>query len=284
MKTLSFNLYRYQILPKNRYFQGALFGDIQTVEDLIEKKNDLFYEQIKKISEWRGKRSTIIGKLLLEKDNLFVFKFAPKRTTKIENEDFEEEQYENYPSILVIIWNDSSKQIIAIQDRKQAFSSTKSVVNTITNTINNMLGFKQLKVYVEPIFHSEAFWNVIKQYPSQLKNIQFELITPNMANISQTLSEDLKNLAKGTNTSKTKLEIDADDSLLHIDQSDKQINSLVNYASEGGGKISIKISGIQKRIQTANSIKTLEIEELSFETHSLEDTLSLIKRVIDDEE
>lgn len=38
MKNISFSLYRYQILPKDRYFQGDLFGEIKTVEDLIAKK------------------------------------------------------------------------------------------------------------------------------------------------------------------------------------------------------------------------------------------------------
>lgn len=283
MKNVNFNLYRYQILPKDRHFQGALFGDIQTIEDLINKKNIIFAEQLILIKEWKNKRASINGKLVYNHDDFLIYRFASKKTVKIENQTFEEEQYENWPSILVAIWNKPDKQYILIQDRKQAFADTKSVLNTLVQSINIFINEKQLKFYAEPIFYKEAFWSIVDEYQNTMKNIKFELITPNMANISGALSEDLKNLAKGTNTAKTFLEIDADDSKLHITKEDKQINSLVDYASEGGGNISIKIKGIKKRIQTSKSIKSLEIKELEINNNNFQDIAKLLQRVINEE-
>jgi len=283
MKNVNFNLYRYQLLPKDRHFQGTLFGDIQTVEDLIANKNEIFYEQIKTTDKWKNKRTEIKGQLIYDKDSFLLFRFAPRRIVKIENETFEEEQYENWPSILVAFWNHPEKQYLLIQDRKQAFSSTKSVLDTLTKSINISLGIKQLKIYAEPIFHKKAFWTIINDNMRTIKNIKFELITPNMANISGALSEDLKSLAKGTNTAKTLLEIDADDSILHIEENDKQINSIVDYASEGGGNISIKVNGIKKRIQTANSVKSIEIAELEITSDNTERIVDLLKKVVADE-
>ncbi|KFL35371.1 MULTISPECIES: hypothetical protein [unclassified Sulfurospirillum] len=282
IKNVNFNLYRFQILPKDRHFQGALFGEIINIEDLIAKKNDIFAEQLISIKEWKNKRTMINGKLVYNQDNFLIYRFASKKTVKLESQTFEEEQYENWPSILVAIWNQPDKQYILIQDRKQAFADTKSVLNTFLQSINGVLGDKQLKFYAEPIFYKEAFWNIINEYPSTIKNIKFELITPNMANISATLSEDLKNLAKGTNTAKTFLEIDADDSKLHITHEDKQINSLVDYASEGGGNISIKIKGLKKRIQTSKSIKSLEIKELEIKSGNFQNIANLLQRVINE--
>jgi len=40
-KLVRLHLYRYQILPTNRFFQSDLYG-AKTVEELIEKKNDFF--------------------------------------------------------------------------------------------------------------------------------------------------------------------------------------------------------------------------------------------------
>jgi len=284
MKNINFNLYRYQILPKDRHFQGALFGDLQTIDDLISKKNQIFHEEIKKITEWKNKRASIKGQLIFDEDEFLLFRFAPKRTVKIENETFQEEQHENWPSILVAIWNKPDKQYMLIQDRKQAFSSTKSVLNIILQSLNISLGVKQLKIYAEPIFHKEAFWTIVNQHAYKIKNIKFELITPNMANISAALSEDLKSLAKGTNTAKTLLELDADDSILHIESEDKQINSIVDYASEGGGNISVKVRGIKKRIQTANSVKSVEIGEIEINGNNIPKIADLLKRVLSDEE
>lgn len=281
MKNINFNLYRYQILPKDRYFQGNLFGDILTVDDLIAKKNDLFYQQIQTLVQWKGKKISLKGQLEYDQDNFLLFRFAPKRTTKIENENFQEEQYEDWPSILVGIWNDPQKQIIAIQDRKKAFPDTKTPLETIVQSINSVLEIKQLKVYAEPIFHKEAFWSIIEQYDRKIKNIKFELITPNMANISGALSEDLKSLAKGTNTAKTLLEIDADgDSVLHIDQQNKQVSSIVDYASEGGGNISVKVKGITKRVHTANAVKSIEIGELEVTSDNLESIVQILRRAL----
>lgn len=45
--SIFFNLYRYQLLPKDRFFQGTLFGEINSVEELIEQKNKLFQQQLK---------------------------------------------------------------------------------------------------------------------------------------------------------------------------------------------------------------------------------------------
>lgn len=282
MKNINFNLYRYQILPKDRYFQGSLFGEIKTIEDLIAQKNDLFYSSIKTITNWKGKKSSLKGQLEYDKDDFLLFRFAPKRTTKIENENFEEEQLENWPSILVGIWNHPEKQIIVIQDRKKAFSDTKAVLKILLESINNALESKQLKLYGEPIFHKEAFWSIIEQYDRKIKNIKFELITPNMANISGVLSDDLKNLAKGTNTAKTLLEIDADDdSTLHIDKQNKQVGDLVEYASEGGGNISLKAKGVKKRIQTANAVKSVEIGEIEISSDNAERIAEILKRALE---
>ncbi len=283
MKNINFNLYRYQLLPKDRHFQGALFEGAQTIEELIANKNKFFLEIIISIEEWKNKRGKINSQLIYNKDNFLLFRFAPRRTARLENETFEEEQHENWPSILVAIWNEPDKQYILIQDRKQAFVNTESVLNIMLKSINISLTTKQLKIYAEPIFHKEAFWNIVNTHHQLIKNIKFELITPNMANISDTLSEDLKSLAKGTNTAKTLLEIDADDSILHIEENDKQVSSLVDYASEGGGNISVKISGIRKRIQTANSVKLVEIGEIEVNSENTERIVDLLKKAVTDE-
>lgn len=282
MKNINFNLYRYQILPKDRYFQGALFGDITSIDELIAKKNELFYQAVKSIDKWKSQKTSMKGQLEYDKDSFLLFRFAPKRSTKIENENFEEEELETWPSILVGIWNDPEKQIIAIQDRKKAFTNTKGVLKILIQSIHAALETKQLKLYAEPIFHKEAFWNIIEQYDRKIKNIRFELITPNMANISGVLSDDLKALAKGTNTAKTLLGIDADDdSVLYIDKQNKQVGDIVDYASEGGGNISIKAKGIKKWIQTANAVKSVEIGEIEVTGDNIERIAEILQRTLE---
>jgi len=279
-----FNLYRYQLLPKDRFFQGTLFGEINSVEELIEQKNKLFQQQLKTITEWRGHKSTskINATLVYEKDDFLLFKFAPKKKAMLENESFQHENHDNWPSILVAIWNDKDKQYIVIQDRKQAFASTKSVEKVIAKSVNDSLFNYQLKIYLEPRFNKKTFWSIVTDKRELVKNLKFELITPNMSNISGVLSDDLKRLAKGTNSAKLDISINShDDAILeNINQDNPDVSSLVNYASEGGGNISIKLKGVKKRIQTESSIESIEIDEVSVIGNNYVEMLKLIKSSI----
>jgi hypothetical protein len=84
-----------------------------------------------------------------------------------------------------------------------------------------------------------------------------------MANISNTLSGTLKELAKDTNSSQSNLQLRSDPaSALDIDKKDQTIQGLVDYTSEGGGDISIKIKGLRKRIQASRSIREIELDDL----------------------
>jgi hypothetical protein len=84
-----------------------------------------------------------------------------------------------------------------------------------------------------------------------------------MANISNTLSNTLKELAKDTNSSQSNLQLRSDPaSSLDIDQKDETVQGLVDYTSEGGGDIAIKIKGLRKKIQTSRSIREIELDDL----------------------
>ena len=73
------------------------------------------------------------------------------------------------------------------------------------------------------------------------KEIEFSLITPNMANISKTISDELKNLAKTSNTARTDIRLNAaDDTSLIIEKDNLYINDLVEYSSQGGGTIRVQ--------------------------------------------
>jgi hypothetical protein len=84
-----------------------------------------------------------------------------------------------------------------------------------------------------------------------------------MANISNTLSETLKDLAKDTNSSQSSLQLKSDPaSALDLDPEDQTVQGLVEYTSEGGGDISIRVKGLRKRIQTSNSVREIEMDDL----------------------
>lgn len=260
-KLVRFHLYRYQILPTNRFFQSDLYG-AKTVEELIEKKNDYFQQALGYEGAFKSSRTTIRTQKLFERDDFILYRIAARRSQNHETSDFKTEVLDNWPKIHVAIWNKPDKQLIAVQHRYAAFQSTDAFIKLMFSSIEPVLAKHQLTAVSDPLFEKHVFWDLIKGNEGKIQEVEFEFITPNMANISGSLSEDLKNFAKLTNSIRNKLALSSDkSSSLTINEENSTINGLVDYASDGGGDISIKINGYSKKIHTSKTVKEIFIEE-----------------------
>jgi hypothetical protein len=131
-------------------------------------------------------------------------------------------------------------------------------------TLNRYLHKFQLKIYIKPIVEKDSFWQIVDNYQGVITKLSFELIKPNLANISSTLTEDIKSLQKNTNSHTTKLELNAPlgRALENITQSNQDITGIVDYAVSGGGDIGIKAKGIRKTIKT-DSRTEISIDEIT---------------------
>lgn len=271
-----FNLYRYQLLPKDRYFQGDLYG-IQSIDELLKKKNEILGVVLDIESFLRPQRSEIVYKVLHKQDDFYLFQIAANRSINNETKDFQTKTIDHWPRIIVAVWNAPDKQIVAIQKRHDAFPDTTVIMRYFESSVNLMLKKNNLTIKWEPLFETRVFWDIVKENHGRIEEIEFELITPNMANISSSLSENLKDFAKLTNSVKNRVSIQSDAaSSLQIDQSNESITGLVDYSSEGGGNIAVKVKGIQKRIHTSSSIREIQLEEISMQG-SVEEISSLLK-------
>jgi hypothetical protein len=165
--------------------------------------------------------------------------------------------------VLAVILNKPHEQYILVQERSSAFASTDTVVKIVENCSRTPLARAGLRLHTERVFEKSHFWDLVAEHENKITSLEFEFVTPNMANISGTLSSTLKDLAKDTNSSQSNLQLRADPaSSLRIDPEDETIQGLVDYTSEGGGDISIKIKGFRKRIQTSRSIREIQMDDL----------------------
>jgi len=280
-KNHRFEIYRYQLLPIDRFFQGELFGDVKSVEDLIAKKNEIFSEFLRELRIISGKQTQMIARFLGVKDEFYLYRFAANRSLVRETEEFTEEELDNWPSFLVGIWNHPDEQYIVVEERRDAFQHTDTVTNAIESSLSPKLKNKQLSVYIEPLFKEEEFWKIVDRYEGKITDIKFELITPNMANISGVLSDDLKALAKTSNTARTNLQITApDDSALSVEKADDQIKGLVEYSSEGGGNISLRARGVRRRVQTARTKKSFEVDEIEIQGQTADEITDILRSML----
>jgi hypothetical protein len=279
-KTNTFELFRYQILPVDRYFQGDFFNGVHNVEELIKQKNKFFAQALLGQSDFSNKRHKTVVKQLLHHGDFYLYRIAHNKTLHRETRDFKDETIDSWPSILVAIWNHPDKQYIAVQKRTTAFAKCETVAKLILEKIEPQLTHFQLRAIYEPLFEKQQFWTLLRKYRGKVKSVDFEIITPNMANISGTLPDDLKLFAKCTNSTRNNLKIESEpDSALHLEEDNSALKGLVDYSSEGGGNISLKIDGIKKHHQTSRTVKEISLGEMEL-TGNAEQIAQVLKELL----
>ena len=264
IKQTSFEVFRYQLVV-DKMMQVNLFDNNLTAEQIREKKNDFFQDIITNDNfRFHSGNSVLNTKLVHKSGTMSYFRVGVARKKVVHKKDFTEDFIEDYPNVIVAINNDPTVQKIAIQTNTNAFQDCKTVKQIIQKTIANNIRKHNISLIIEPLYDKKEFWSLVQQYPKQIKQVSFDLISPNMSNISKDVNVNfnLKQLNEDTNTKRTKLEINADDeSYLEIKEASDYVNSLVNYSANGGGKISMRVQGVSKKLHTAQSPSDFNIDE-----------------------
>lgn len=278
MSTKMFALFRYQIIPVTTQFN--LMYDIN---DVIRRKNEEFFEKLcffAKRSDFKGK--TIYNFNIDRRDDMMALLTVQRRkNVKIINEDKFEEIVDSFPYITVFIDNTPEHQILAVETSKD-YTSPKSIAKYFNEKINGLLADSHLAVKISPLYKKSDFWSFIEEHKDKISRINFELITPNMSNISHSLSEELKSLSKSTKSSLTNLNICAErGKSLVIDQQNQGIASMVDYSSDGGGEISVRVRDSKVKFRSNDYQASVEIGEADMKL-SLKDIASLIRSMHED--
>lgn len=261
-KQTTFEVFRYQLVV-DKTLPINLFQKYETADQVRADKNNIFQQVVAEEDfNFKGSNSELTSKFLYSDGTMSYFRLGVKRSTTLYSKDLSPHSEENYPNIIIAFNNDPTVQKIAIQTNTAAFKETNIVSNIIQETLENELKDYNLSFYTEPIYDTQEFWNLVKKYPKQIKQLTFDLISPNMANITKNLQLNLKQLYEDTNTHKTKVELNADnESYLEIKEESKFVNSLVKYSADGGGNIFMKVAGKRKLLHTAQSPEEFDIDK-----------------------
>lgn len=117
---------------------------------------------------------------------------------------------------------------------------------------------------------------------NRISHLGFELIKPNLANISESLEDELKGLIEDANSHKSRVELNAAKGafLENIDETNDRIGTLVEFSSRGGGNIFIRLTGLKRKIQINKQIiKETSIGKIELEGAS-EDVIKTLERMI----
>ena len=284
---LHFELFRYQLLPLTQNVQIDLFPDervmsINSVEELKAQKNEIFHHVLTKSLSLQHRQSELNKKVIMESPPWFVMGINTKKSLKREKPDFDQEQIETWPHVIVIINNEPDVQIIAVSRNTRAFRSGSVITKILQENLGIVLQKYQLTIQIDSFFEKSEFWKLVGEYQGQITSVHFELISPNMANISGALklNLDLAKLNADTNSHRTDLKLNSSKGgALEINQENLLVNSLVDYSSEGGGNIKLKLKGIKRMIRTPKSVREISINELSVQNISPEQLERLFEKI-----
>ena len=259
-KTIVFEIYRFHLLPITMS-QFSLFDEMITYEELVERKNQ-FFDDI--VHDLQNRTQDFPIELYSVEDKSYLFRLANPKTTMIYR-NFAEIPENTEPYIYIVINTDPQVQKIAISRNSEAFSTPNVSKNVLVEIFSKYLKGFGLSIEFEQLFESKAFWSWAKKYEGRIKSIDFEIIKPNLSKISYTIKNSLKPLIESTNSHKTHLKLDAptEGTLENINKDNELVEGLVEYSSEGGGNISLKVIGISTKIKTSKMVKTKRISEIN---------------------
>ena len=205
---IRFTIYTYLFKPINQPQEPDMFSPLVKVEESLAMKQELLGELFLKESKLRFTKSRNNSDseykqfehlIVAQRDGIIVMRLA-NTTTQVHEKDFNRWTEEDNPSLIVIIDNRKDKQIIAIENRAQAFSDTQTVAHIMEETFNRRLWSKRLQVQINAKYRTREFWDVVSEYDQGIASVTFKFPYPNLPEISDMVGEYYTELARRTNT------------------------------------------------------------------------------------
>ena len=280
-RLINFHIYRYHLLPidtKNKQIDLFEKDKKYTFQEIKEKKNDFFSQTLETLVSSKNNNHPL--KLESNEESFFLFKLAQSKTKTI-TQNFENVIIDDEPYVYIIFNNDPTVQKIAISENSDAFSNPEVVKNILKKVFKNDLEKFGLNIELETLFNEVNFWQYINKHKDNLTYINFQFIKPNLANISKSLPDVFKNFADNTNSHESHITIKAPEkgTLDNIDESNDNIKGLVEYTSEGAGRIKLKVKGLKKQLKTKDNPVMVQIKELDIEG-AADQVIKLYKTIV----
>lgn len=282
-----FEQYRFSLLIERVCFQSFLFNNetISSIDELDKIKLRIFKETL--IDEIKSGKDTIKGQeysfnILEESGDFVCFLMNIRRKIKRQTCDFKTERLDSWPVVWVFV--DFAKQKIFMQKNSQAWEKTSTPVNALISRINDRIVRNSLSCEVSPLKIRSSFWRIVDSHEGKIQSITFELISPNMPDIAQSMQIDIKELRDNVGVKNTVVTLEAGaGSSLVVPKDNTFINGAVKYTEEGCGNIKIHLRKARgtKIIETNEQKRTTEVEfdDVSLETTSAEGLRAVVETI-----
>ena len=209
--------------------------------------------------------------------------------------NFAEKTAEDWPNSNVFInlsdEKDSGKsaelgQVIAIQVNNDAISNPTRCLQFLAKTINENFFYENFYISIEPILEdNKGFWSEVEKHRGDIKTIVLSYVPPNILNIKNSLSEDLREHNEKFNTTRTKISLENERGNLQVPQkgTDTFLDQSVEAIERGAGNYAISLKERNIKIKSEKSVKTKSIKiNLPADKISKEDLKEIITLIMEE--
>lgn len=258
-----FNIYTFMFKPINQPDEPELFPTDVDAQESMENKKSIFNGFFHPATDlkFKSRAQTYEHLVVAQSGGVIVLKIANNTHPILENK-FTRTSGEDHPSLFVIIDNrQDGKQVIAIENRTQAFAETNTVATIMEETFNRMLHNYKLMVSIRAKYHAHEFWDVVREYNEGIASVKFTFPYPNMPVISDMVGEYYTNLAKRTNSEPVVILNATNKEIVTLDEEDMELLEMIKAASASGKLIMMRPKKARKWRRIG--INTMAQEELS---------------------
>ena len=253
----------------------------EILAEVLTKKEPLPYEH----------RAVKLAYLFTERyDGYIVGKVGRKSILKRNlppNQKFEETTEENWPhcEILFNLSKDQNKgQRIAFELKSSVFSSPYEQLKAFSDEINSRIMMSGYAISINPITKEQKFWSIVSENKGKMEKLSLTFNAPNLFNLKNTLTEELKEAQDSYKMTKTIVEFENPDGQLAVPEENDFLKQGVDYITRGGGEYSLKIKGRGRKIISSKDnieTKSFEFDDLEFKTDLPDFIKNLIKQIFD---
>lgn len=259
---IRFTIYTNLFKPINEPQEPDMFRPEVKADESMARKQEIFGGFFKADSTLMFHRGNqrFDHLVVAQREGVVVLQIA-NNSEQVHEKDFNRWTEEDHPSLCVLIDNRKDRQIIAIENRPQAFSDTKVVANILEETFNAFLHPHRLQVQINAKYHTHEFWDVAGEYENGIASVTFKFPYPNLPAISDMVGEFYTTLAKKTNSEpKTTITAPRNERLV-LEEGDLMLEQMIKAASASGKLIMMRPKGTLKWRRIG--LNTIVQEELS---------------------
>ena len=260
---IRFKIYTYEFKPIKEPAEGELFAPEVNWEESIAKKQEIFGSYFMADSKLKFKRSnnqTFDHLVVAQREGVVVLRIA-NNSSLTHEENFKKWEEDDHPSLCVIIDNRKDKQIIAIENRPQAFSDPQTVANIMELSFNRMLHEERLELQIDAKYHMHEFWDVEAACEHGVACVKFKFPFPNLPQITNFVEQLYKEAAESMNGEPTTIMTARPKEKLKLDKENPLLDGMIKAASASGKLIMMRPKGQLKWKQIGT--ETPVFEELS---------------------